>query len=108
MLVCLRLGPWSAMKTEIKDIRLHDPAHLHLAKSETAVDRLVLAEFAFGTLAGVISYVAAILTNFVEVHGFWRPLWLAICIASFICAAGWIAEGARNFGRRCDEPRKKE
>jgi hypothetical protein len=58
------------------------------------------ADFAFGTLAGVISYVAAILTNFVEVHGFWRPLWLAICIASFICAAGLIAEGARNFGKR--------
>jgi hypothetical protein len=100
MVVCLGLAPWSGMKTEIKEIRLHDPAQLHPAKSETAVDRLVLTEFAFGTLSGVISYVAAILTNFVEVHGFWRPLWLAICIASFICAAGLIAEGARNFGKR--------
>ena len=100
MLVFLRLAPWSGMKTEIKDIRLHDPARLHLAKSETAVDRLVLAEFAFGTLAGVISYVAAILTTFVEVHGFWRAFWLAICIASFLCAFGLIAGGARNFGKR--------
>jgi len=100
MLAFLRLAPWSGMNTEIKEIRLHDPAQLHLAKSETATDRLVLAEFAFGTLAGVISYVAAILTTFVEVHGFWRPFWLAICIASFICAAGLIAEGARNFGKR--------
>ncbi|HEY2422916.1 MAG TPA: hypothetical protein VGH55_02360 [Chthoniobacterales bacterium] len=100
MPVFLWLAPWLGMKTEIKDIKLHDPAQLHLSKSETAVDRLVLAEFAFGTLAGVISYVAAILTNFVEVHGSWRPLWLAICIASFICAAGLIAEGARNFGKR--------
>jgi hypothetical protein len=100
MLVLLRRAPWSGMKTEIKDIRFHDPAQLHLAKGETAVDRLVLAEFAFGTLAGVISYVAAILANFVEVHGFWRALWLAICIASFICATGLIVEGTRNFGKR--------
>jgi hypothetical protein len=100
MLVFLRPAPWSGMKTEIKDIRLHDPAQLHLAKSETATDRLVLAQFAFGTLAGVISYVSAILTTFVEVHGFWRPLWLAVCIASFLCAFGLIAEGARNFGKR--------
>ena len=100
MLVFLWLAASLGMKTEIKDIKLHDPAQLHLTKSETAVDRLVLGEFAFGTLAGVISYVAAILTTFVEVHGFWRPLWLAICIASFICAAGLIAEGARNFGKR--------
>ena len=100
MLVFLPLAPWSGMKTETKYIRLHDPAQLHLAKSETAIDRLVLAEFAFGTLAGVISYVAAILTTFVEVHGFWRPLWLAICIASFICATGLISEGARNFETR--------
>ena len=100
MLVCLRLGSWSGMKTEIQHIRLQDPGVLHPTNRETAVDRLVLTEFAFGTLAGVISYVAAILTTFVEIHDFWRPFWLVICIASFACAAGLITQGARNFGKR--------
>ena len=97
---CLRLAPWLAMTTEIKYIRLHDAGQLHPTKRETARDRRVLADFAFGTLAGVISYVAAMLTTFVEVHGFWRPFWLVICVASFICATGLIAEGAINFGKR--------
>jgi hypothetical protein len=88
------------MTTEIRPCGNQDAGQLHPTKRGTASDKIVLAEFAFGTLAGVISYVAAMLTTFVEVHGFWRPLWLAICIASFICAAGLIAEGARNFGKR--------
>jgi hypothetical protein len=100
MPVCVRRVPWLGMKTEIQHIRLHDPGQLHLAKRETAMDRLVLTEFAFSTLAGVISYVAEILATFVEVHGFWRPFWLVICVASFACAVGLIAEGARNFGKR--------
>jgi hypothetical protein len=69
-------------------------------KSAAAADKLVLAEFSFGTLAGVISFVAAVLTTVVEVPGFWRSFWLWICITSFLCALGLIVEGARNFARK--------
>jgi hypothetical protein len=88
------------MKTEIQRIRFHDPGQLQPKKRETATDRRVLVEIGFGTLAGVISYIAAMLTTFVEVHGFWRPFWLAVCIGSFICAVALISEGVRKFGKR--------
>jgi len=55
MLVDLWLGSWLGMKTEIQHIRLQDPTLLHPTNRETALGRLVLTEFAFGTLAGVIS-----------------------------------------------------
>jgi hypothetical protein len=88
------------MKTEIRHIRLQDPGQLYLTKRDTAVDKLVLAEFAFGTLAGVISYVAAVITTVVTVPGLWRSLSLLLCLASFGCAVVLIAQGARNFGKR--------
>lgn len=81
----------------VKDVR---STHVHLTKGETSADKLVLAEFAFGTLAGVISFVAAIFTTVVAVPGPWRSFWLTICLASFVCAAGLVADGARNFGGR--------
>ena len=92
--------PALGVKNEIQPVKDEHSTHIHLTKGETGVDKLVLAEFAFGTLAGVIAYVAATLTTFVEVHGFWRPFWLVICIASFACATGLIVEGARNFSKR--------
>jgi hypothetical protein len=100
MLVWLRLAPWLAMKLEIRPFPSHNPSELHLTKRETAADNLVLAEFAFGTLAGVISFVAAVITTVVEVPGPWRSFWLLICIATFACAVGFIVEGTRNFGKR--------
>ena len=100
MPVWLRLAPWLGMKIEIRPFPSHNPSELHLIKRETAADKLVLAEFAFGTLAGVISFVAAVITTVVEVPGPWRSFWLLICIASFACAVGLIAAGARNFGKR--------
>jgi hypothetical protein len=100
MLVWFRLAPWLGMKTEIRPLMIHNASELHLTKRETTVDKLVLAEFAFGTLAGVISFVAAVFTTVVEVPGPWRSFWLLICIASFACALGLIVAGARNFGKR--------
>src|ERR1700736_819338 len=100
MLVWLWLAPWLAMKLEIRPFPSHNPSELHLTKRETAADNLVLAEFAFGTLAGVISFVAAVITTVVEVPGPWRSFWLLICIATFACAVGFIVEGTRNFGKR--------
>src|SRR5260370_18846775 len=100
MPVWLRLARWLGMKIEIRPFPNHDASELHLTKRVTATDKLVLAEFAFGTLAGVISFVAAVFTTVVEVPGPWRSFWLLICIASFACAVGLIAAGARNFGKR--------
>src|SRR5580692_4405654 len=100
MPVWLRFASWSGMKLEIRPFPNHDASELHLMKHETAADTLVLAEFAFGTLAGVISFVAAVFTTVVEVPGPWRSFWLLICIASFACAIGLIVAGARNFGKR--------
>jgi hypothetical protein len=100
MLIWLRRAPWLSMKLEIRPFPSHNPSELHLTKRETAADKLVLAEFAFGTLAGVISFVAAIFTTVVEVPGPWRSFWLLICIATFACAAGLIVAGTRNFGKR--------
>ena len=69
-------------------------------KTDAAVDKVVLAEFALGTLAGVISFTAAVLTTVVEVPGLWRYFWLTVCIAAFACAFCLIVQGSRNFGRR--------
>jgi hypothetical protein len=100
MLVWLRLAPWLGMKTEIRPFMIHNASELYLTKRETAADKLVLAEFAFGTLAGVISFVAAVLTTVVEVPGPWRSFWLLICIATFACSVGLIVAGTRNFAKR--------
>ena len=68
-------------------------------KTVTSVDKLVLAEFALGTLAGVIAYMAAVLTTIVESPGFWRYFWLTVCVTTFVCATCLIIEGTRNFYR---------
>ena len=100
----MRFGLWLVsplgVKTEIQSLTDKHANDIHLTKGETSADKLVLAEFAFGTLAGVISFVAAVITTVVAVPGPSRSCWLAICIASFVCAVGLIAEGARNFGNR--------
>jgi hypothetical protein len=72
-------------------------------KDETVIDKVVLTEFALGTLAGIISYTAAILTTFVETAGFWRYFWLTVCIAAFACACCLIVLGCQNFGKRSYE-----
>jgi len=100
MLVCLGRAPWLGMKTEIQRFTNKNAGRLPLTKRETAADKLVLAQFAFGTLAGVISFIAAIFTTVVAVAGSWRSFWLTVCLASFACAIGLIVEGARNFGKR--------
>jgi hypothetical protein len=94
------LAPWLGMKTEFRPFTIRNASELHLTKRETATDKLVLAEFAFGTLAGVISFVAAVVTTVVEVPGPWRSFWLLICIATFACAVGLIVAGTSNFGKR--------
>ena len=88
------------MKTEMHATENQLSRQYHATKGETIADRLVLAEFAFGTLAGVISFVAAVLTTVVEVPGLWRSFWLIVCIVTFLCALGLIVEGARNFAQR--------
>lgn len=62
-------------------------------------------------LTGVLSFVAAMLTTFVEAGGFWRYFWLGACIVFFVCAFSLVilasTEGLRidHAGLRF-EPRK--
>jgi hypothetical protein len=75
------------------------PVQLSGNQTKTNLDTVVLMEFALGTLAGVIAYTAAVVTTVVESPGFWRVLWLCVCLAAFACASGLIIQGARNFGK---------
>jgi hypothetical protein len=53
-------------------------------RTETAVDHAILVHIFAAAIAGATAYVAAIMTTTVESGGFWRDLWLGICIATFI------------------------
>jgi hypothetical protein len=67
------------------------------SKTDVTVDNLVLLEFALGALAGVIAYTCAVLTTVIVSVGFWRYVWLTVCIATFVCATCLIIEGTRTF-----------
>jgi hypothetical protein len=72
--------------------------HPHLAQSpETARDSRILIEIFLGTLAGILSYVAAVMTTVVEPAGLCRYVWLGICIATFGVAVFLIVTACRNF-----------
>ena len=97
-MLSLWLAPSSGMKTEIQPFRIQIANQL--TKTDLVADKRVLAEFGFGTLAGVISFVAAVFTTVVEIPGFWRSFWLMICITSFVCAVALVTEGTRHFEGR--------
>jgi hypothetical protein len=65
--------------------------------SETALDTRVLIEIFLATLAGILSYVAAVLTTVVEPAGLWQYVCLGICIANFIAACFFVVLACRNF-----------
>ncbi|MBV8275143.1 MAG: hypothetical protein JO170_07800 [Verrucomicrobia bacterium] len=53
--------------------------------AETAVDSTVVAHLFRAALAWAVAYFAAMMTTMVlEFDGFWRDLWLGICVATFI------------------------
>ena len=61
--------------------RFSEPRNL---TAETAVDGAITMHIFRAALAGAIAYVAAMMTTMVESGGFWRDLWLGICLATFI------------------------
>ena len=70
----------------------------HLTQSpEAALDTRVLIEIFLASLAGVLSYVAAVLTTVVEPAGLWQYVWLGICIANFSAACFFVVLACRNF-----------
>jgi len=76
------------MKT---NLGTNGPVLKHLAQSsETALDSRVLTEIFFATLAGILSYVAAVLTTVVEPAGLWQYVCLGVCIATFIAACFFV------------------
>jgi hypothetical protein len=52
--------------------------------AETAVDSAIAVHLFLAAIAGAFAYVAAMMTTMVESGGFWRDLWLGICLATFI------------------------
>jgi hypothetical protein len=83
------------MKT---DVVANGREHRHLAQSpETARDSRILIEIFLGTLAGILSYFAAVMTTVVEPAGLWQDVWLGICIATFGVAVFLIVTACRIF-----------
>jgi hypothetical protein len=93
------------MKTNLSDLTLTDQ-RLPKSPEGTTVAKIVGAG-----VTGVLSFVAAMLTTFVEAGGFWRYFWLGACILFFICAFSLVIL-ASTEGLRIDhaglsfEPRK--
>jgi H+/Cl- antiporter ClcA len=55
--------------------------------TERAVDRAILTNIFAAAITGAIAYVAAIMATTVEEwNGFWRYVWLGICIVTFLYA----------------------
>jgi hypothetical protein len=83
------------MKTNLST---NGPVLKHLAQSsETVLETRVLIGISLATLAGVLSYVAAVLTTVVEPAGPWQYICLGICIANFIAACFFVVLACRNF-----------
>jgi hypothetical protein len=66
--------------------------------AETGVDTTILIKFAWATLAGVLSYVAAVFTTVLELGGFWQYFWLGICLTAFACACLLVVLAGQDFG----------
>ena len=64
---------------------------------ETALDTRILIEIFLAPLAGILSYVAAVLTTVVEPAGLWQYVCLGICIVNFIAACFFVVLACRNF-----------
>ena len=77
--------------------RLSQPRNLTM---ETAVDRAILIHIFGAAICGAIAYVAAVMTTTVEPAGFWRSLWLGICIATFIYSFFSVILAVRLFNIR--------
>lgn len=83
------------MKT---NLGTNGPVLKHQAQSpETALDTRILIEIFLATLAGILSYVAAVFTTVVEPAGIWQYVCLGICIATFIAACFFVVLACRNF-----------
>jgi hypothetical protein len=52
--------------------------------AETAVDSAIAVHIFLAAISAAVAYVAAMMTTMVESGGFWRDLWLGICLATFI------------------------
>jgi len=67
---------------------------------ETTTDTAILVKLSWATLAGMLSYVAAVFTTVLELGGFWQYFWLGICIVTFAGAGLLIVLACRDFGNR--------
>jgi hypothetical protein len=76
------------------------PAQERNFRCSETTDTAILVKLSWATLAGVLSYVAAVFTTVLELGGFWRYFWLGICLATFACACFLIVRACRDFGNR--------
>ena len=93
------------MKTNLSYLTLTDQ------RLPTSPEGTTVAKIVGAGVTGALSFVAAMLTTFVEAGGFWRYFWLGACILFFICAFSLVilasTEGLRiDHARLSFEPRK--
>ncbi|HYY29671.1 MAG TPA: hypothetical protein VE860_17135 [Chthoniobacterales bacterium] len=87
----------SALAHSPTDEQLSQPRDLTI---ETTVDRAILIHVFGAAISAAIAYVAAVMTTTVEPAGFWRSLWLGICIATFIYSFFSVILVVRQFNMR--------
>jgi len=76
------------------------PAQEPIFRCSETTDSAILVKLSWATLAGVLSYVAAVFTTVLELGGFWQYLWLGICLVTFACSGLLIVLVCRDFGNR--------
>ncbi len=76
------------------------PAQKRIFRCSETTDTAILVKLFWATLAGVLSYVAAVFTTVLELGGFWQYFWLGICLVTFACAGLLIVLACREFGNR--------
>jgi hypothetical protein len=76
------------------------PAQERIFRCSETIDSAILVKLLLATLAGFLSYVAAVFTTVLESGGFWRYLWLGVCLVTFASASLLIVLACRDFGNR--------
>jgi hypothetical protein len=76
------------------------PTQQRIFRCSEKTNTAILVKLSWATLAGVLSYIAAVFTTVLELGGFWQYVWSGICLVTFVCAGLLIVLACRDFGNR--------
>jgi hypothetical protein len=76
------------------------PTQQRIFRCSEKTDTNILVKLSWATLAGVLSYIAAVFTTVLELGGFWQYFWLGICLVTFACSCFLIVRACRDFDNR--------